>query len=160
VAVDVERLTAGAQVRFPGRNEAVSLVAVRPGPFWEFFFDGPSGPGKHVLAESELSSIEVIETPSELRFDGDPFQFRLGVEARRIDIAFAYEMAAVAVSNIQPLPHQLEAWPATPASPALCGTPHGTPNARSACSQTQVTVSNGTTQWPWAVQGFGTDYGV
>ena len=45
----------------------------------------------------------------ELRFDGDPVQFRLGVEARRIDIAFAYEMAAVAVSNIQPLPHQLEA---------------------------------------------------
>ena len=40
---------------------------------------------------------------------GTRFQFRLGVEARRIDIAFAYEMAAVAVSNIQPLPHQLEA---------------------------------------------------
>lgn len=109
MVVDVERLTAGTQVRFPGRNEVVSLVAVRPGPFWEFFFDGPSGPGKHVLAESELASVEVIETPSELRFDGDPFQFRLGVEARRIDIAFAYEMAAVAVSNIQPLPHQLEA---------------------------------------------------
>ena len=31
------------------------------------------------------------------------------MEARRIEIAFAYEMAAVAVSNIQPLPHQLEA---------------------------------------------------
>lgn len=51
----------------------------------------------------------MIEAPRELRFDGDPFQFRLGVEARRIDIAFAYEMAGVAVSNIQPLPHQLEA---------------------------------------------------
>ncbi len=109
MAVDVERLTAGTQVRFPGRNEAVSLVAVRPGPFWEFFFDGPSGPGKHVLAESELASVEVIQTRGEIRFDGDPVQFRLGVEARRIDIAFAYEMAAVAVSNIQPLPHQLEA---------------------------------------------------
>ena len=109
MAVDVERLTAGAQVRFPGRSEAVSLVAVRPGPFWEFFFDGPSGTGKHVLAESELASVEIIETLGELRFDGDPVQFRLGVEARRIDIAFAYEMAAVAVSNIQPLPHQLEA---------------------------------------------------
>lgn len=109
MAVDVERLTAGTQVRFSGQNEAVSLVAVRPGPFWEFFFDGPSGPGKHVLAESELASVEVIETRGELRFDGDPVQFRLGVEARRIDIAFAYEMAAVAVSNIQPLPHQLEA---------------------------------------------------
>src|SRR5436190_7330198 len=91
------------------RDEVVTLVAVTPGPFWEFFFDGPSGPGKHVLAESELATVEVIETPGELRFDGDPFQFRLGVEARRIDIAFAYEMAAVAVSNIQPLPHQLEA---------------------------------------------------
>ena len=83
--------------------------SVSPGPFWEFFFDGPSGPGKHVLAESELSGIEVVETLGELRFDGDPVQFRLGMEVRRIDIAFAYEMAAVAVSNIQPLPHQLEA---------------------------------------------------
>ena len=107
--VDVERLQQGAQVRFPGRDEAVSLIAVRPGPFWEFYFDGPSGPGKYVLAESELTNVEVIDTLGELRFDGDPFEFRLGVEARRIDIAFAYEMAAVAVSNIQPLPHQLEA---------------------------------------------------
>jgi hypothetical protein len=44
----------------------VSLIAVRPGPFWEFYFDGPSGPGKHVLAEAELAGIEVIEAPSEL----------------------------------------------------------------------------------------------
>ena len=109
MAVDVERLKPGTQVRFPGRDEAVSLIAVRPGPFWEFFFDGPTGTGKHVLAESELASVEIIETLGELRFDGDPVQYRLGVEARRLDIAFAYEMAAVAVSNIQPLPHQLEA---------------------------------------------------
>ena len=59
--------------------------------------------------EAGLSGIEVVETLGELRFDGNPVQFRLGMEARRIDIAFAYEMAAVAVSNIQPLPHQLEA---------------------------------------------------
>ena len=59
--------------------------------------------------KSELAGVDVIETSGELRFDGDPRQFRLGVEARRIDIAFAYEMAGVAVSNIQPLPHQLEA---------------------------------------------------
>jgi superfamily II DNA or RNA helicase len=109
VAADVERLQQGAQVRFPGRDEVVSLIAVRSGPFWEFYFDGPSGPGKHVLAEAELPGIEVIEAPRELKFDGDAVQFRLGVEARRIDIAFAYEMAGVAVSNIQPLPHQLEA---------------------------------------------------
>lgn len=61
LAVDVERLHEGAQVRFPGRNEVVSLIAVRPGPFWEFFFDGPSGPGKHVLAESELTGIAWVD---------------------------------------------------------------------------------------------------
>jgi superfamily II DNA or RNA helicase len=87
----------------------VTLVAVTRGPFWEFFFDGPSGQGKHVLAESELAGIEIADEVNELRFDGDPVQFRLGVEARRISIAFTYGMAALAVSNIQPLPHQLEA---------------------------------------------------
>jgi superfamily II DNA/RNA helicase len=109
LAVDLERLKPTARVRFPMRDEVVTLVAVTPGPFWEFFFDGPSGPGKHILAESELSGIELVEATGALRFDGDPVQFRLGMEAHRIDIAFAYDMAAVAVSNIQPLPHQLEA---------------------------------------------------
>ena len=60
-----------------------------------------------MLAESELDGIQISDEPEELRFDDDPLQFRLGVEAQRIDVAFAYEMAAVAVSNIQPLPHQL-----------------------------------------------------
>jgi superfamily II DNA or RNA helicase len=109
LAVDVDRLEPGAKVRFPGRSDVVTLVAISKGAFWEFFYDGPSGPGKQVLAEPELAGIDVIDTLRELRFDGDPMQFRLGVEARRINIAFAYEMAAVAVSNIQPLPHQLEA---------------------------------------------------
>lgn len=106
---EVDRLTPPAQVRLPGSDDVVTLVSVARGPFWEFFFDGPGGPGKRVLAESELAGIEIVETVDDLRFDGDPIQFRLGVEARRIEVAFAYDMAAVAVSNIQPLPHQLEA---------------------------------------------------
>jgi superfamily II DNA or RNA helicase len=109
LAVDLERLQPGTQVRLPGLAEAVTLVAVDRGAFWQFYFDGPSGAGKRVLAESDLAGVEIIEAPGELRFDGDPVQFRLGLEAHRIDIAFAYEMTAVAVSNIQPLPHQLEA---------------------------------------------------
>jgi hypothetical protein len=82
---------------------------VRPGPFYDFFFVGPDGPGRITLAEDELAGIELVETVDTLRFDGDPSRFRLGVEARRIQTAFTYDMAAVAVSNIQPLPHQLEA---------------------------------------------------
>jgi Regulator of chromosome condensation (RCC1) repeat len=109
VAADLDRLKPRAQVRFPGHPHAVTLVAVTPGPFWEFFFEGPSGTGKQVLAEAELATIELVESLDEVHFEADPEHFRLGVEARRIDIAFAYDMAAVAVSNIQPFPHQLEA---------------------------------------------------
>jgi len=109
VPVDIHRLQPNAKIRLPGHREVVALVKVTPGPFWEFFVDGPAGPSKHVLAESELDGLELIDDQGELRFDGDPLQFRLGVEAQRIDIAFAYDMAALAVSNIQPLPHQLEA---------------------------------------------------
>jgi hypothetical protein len=90
VPADIEGLTPQARVRFPGQSEIVTLIAVTPGPFWEFYFDGPSGPGKQVLAESELDGIEISDLSSELRFDGDPVQFRLGIEARRIDITFAY----------------------------------------------------------------------
>jgi len=109
MAVDLDRLREDATVRLPGRADVVTLVKVKSGPFWGFFFEGPDGPGKVVLAESELVHIELVDTPAELRFDGDPVQFRLGIEGRRIQTAFAYDMAAVAVSNIQPLPHQLEA---------------------------------------------------
>jgi len=109
LSVDLDRLTPGAQVRFADSNEVVTLVAVFPGQFWTFHYDGPSGTGKKYLAEAELDGIQISDEPDELRFDGEPAQFRLGVEARRIDVAFTYDQAAVAVSNIQPLPHQLEA---------------------------------------------------
>jgi superfamily II DNA/RNA helicase len=109
VTLDLDRLRPEARVRFPGRSEVVTLVAVTPGTYWHFFYDGPSGTGKHVLAESELAAVEVFETPAELRFDGDPVLFRLGIEAHRIQVAFGHEMAALAVSNISPFPHQLEA---------------------------------------------------
>jgi superfamily II DNA or RNA helicase len=87
----------------------VTLVAVRPGPFYDFFFVGPEGTGRVTLAEGELGGIQLVETVDALPLDGDPSRFRLGIEARRIQTAFTYDMAAVAVSNIQPLPHQLEA---------------------------------------------------
>ncbi len=109
MSIDVEQLKPDARVRFPGRSESVTLVAVRPGPFYDFFFIGPDGPGQITLAEDELSGVQLVETVDTLPFDGAPSRFRLGIEAFRIQTAFTYDMAAVAVSNIQPLPHQLEA---------------------------------------------------
>jgi len=61
------------------------------------------------LSEEELGAVELIERSAFLACDADPQRFRLGVEAHRIKIAFTHDMAALAVSNIQPLPHQLEA---------------------------------------------------
>ena len=109
MSINVEQLKPDARVRFPGRNEPVTLIAVRPGPFYDFFFVGPDGPGQITLAEAELGGVQLVETIDRLPFDGDPSKFRLGIEARRIQTAFTYDMAALAVSNIQPLPHQLEA---------------------------------------------------
>ena len=111
VAVDIDRLKSGAHVRLPGQPGVVQLVNVTPGPFYELIFKRPDdgGLGQLVLSEDELTGVEVIEQQEELRFDGDAKIFRLGMEAHRISLAFTYEMAAVAVSNIRPLALQLDA---------------------------------------------------
>ena len=46
MSVDVNELKPDARVRLPGRTDAVTLVAVKPGPFYEFVFIGPDGPGQ------------------------------------------------------------------------------------------------------------------
>jgi len=99
----------GAVLRLPGITGEVVLEAVRPGPFWTLTYDGLAGLGKVTLSEEELANVEVVARSSVPRFDADPHRFRLGVEAHRIKVAFEHDMAALAVSNIQPLPHQLEA---------------------------------------------------
>jgi hypothetical protein len=105
----VDALREGATVRLPGIAGEVQLVRVSPGTYWTFVYESAGGLGKLTLSEDELGQVEVVEVASTLAFDGDPIQFRLGLEARRIKTTFTYEMAAVAVSNIRPLPHQLEA---------------------------------------------------
>ena len=106
---DPARLKPGARIRLPGRSNVVTLVVATPGPFWDLVYDGPTGLGKITLAEGELSGVRVEEEATHAPLDADPERFRLGIEARRIQTAFTWDMAAVAVSNIQPLPHQLEA---------------------------------------------------
>ena len=109
VAVDVERLKPGTQVRFPGRMRLFRWSRCARGRSGSSTSTARPGRASTCWPSRSWPASRSSRLSSELRFDGDPVQFRLGVEARRIDIAFAYEMAAVAVSNIQPLPHQLEA---------------------------------------------------
>jgi superfamily II DNA or RNA helicase len=107
--VDVERLVPGATVLFPEASEPAEIISIKQGEFWTFVYRDAHGLDEITLSEEELGSVVVIERRDQPTYDADPHRFRLGLEARRINTAFTYEMGAVAVSNIQPLPHQLEA---------------------------------------------------
>lgn len=110
MGTDPNELRPDTRVRFPGDSDVVSLVQVKPGPYWEFVYRTADGAlGDVTLDEGEVADIEVIAIDAAPTFDGDPRRFRLGVEALRIDNAFRHDMAALAVSNISPLPHQLDA---------------------------------------------------
>lgn len=106
---DLGQLVPGALVQLPNKAQPVTLVAVQSGAFWKLHFDGPEGTGKATFSEDELADIVILERPTLAACDGDAHLFRLGVEAHRIQVAFAHDMAALAVSNIDPYPHQLEA---------------------------------------------------
>lgn len=107
---DPSRLARGTQVRLPATGETVTLKAVTPGPYWEFLYETTAGGfGQLTLPEEDVPGLRILDEPDMALFDGDPALFRLGIEARRIRTAFTHDYAAVAVSNVQPLPHQLDA---------------------------------------------------
>ena len=62
-----------------------------------------------VLTESDLSKIRILDL-KERDFSGDSERFFLGIEAHRIRFAHQFDpLYAVNVSQIDPLPHQIEA---------------------------------------------------
>lgn len=61
-----------------------------------------------ILTEEQLSSLEIIS--GELKFNGDPEKFRLGIEALRLGLAYEYDpYFTLSIAKVDPLPHQLEA---------------------------------------------------
>ncbi|MFH9962521.1 helicase-related protein [Streptomyces mirabilis] len=107
---DPSRFVRGTQVRLPATGETVTLKGVTPGPFWEFLYETTNGGfGQLTLPEGDVPALQILDEPDTSAWDGDPALFRLGIEARRIRTAFTHDYAAVAVSNVQPLPHQLDA---------------------------------------------------
>jgi hypothetical protein len=56
------------------------------------------------------NKIRMTQAAGSSALNGDPTQFRLSAEAHRIRLAFQYDPHfAVSVSQIDPLPHQLDA---------------------------------------------------
>lgn len=61
-----------------------------------------------VLNDDQLSKLEIM--PEKEPFDGDPFRFRLGIEALRLKLAYEYDpYFSLSIARVDPLPHQLEA---------------------------------------------------
>jgi SNF2 family DNA or RNA helicase len=61
-----------------------------------------------ILNSEQLATLEA--TPDKEPFDGDPQRFRLGIEARRLQLAYEYDpYFALSIARVDPLPHQLEA---------------------------------------------------
>ncbi len=61
-----------------------------------------------VLDAGQLAGLQV--SPEQPPFDGDPVQFRLGVEALRLALAYEYDpYFSLSIARVDPLPHQLEA---------------------------------------------------
>lgn len=106
-----ENLKPNAVVKGPLFQEDIKVVAVIPmgdvikligkglktGMFYE-----------PVLNDDQLLKLEVM--PEKEPFDGSPFNFRLGIEALRLKLAYEYDpYFSLSIARVDPLPHQLEA---------------------------------------------------
>jgi len=61
-----------------------------------------------ILNKEHLGTLE--STPEEEPFDGDARNFRLGIEAMRLALAYEYDpYFTLSIARVDPLPHQLEA---------------------------------------------------
>ncbi len=61
-----------------------------------------------ILSAEQLATLEI--TPEDEPFDGDAGNFRLGVEAMRLALAYEYDpYFTLSIARVDPLPHQLEA---------------------------------------------------
>ena len=104
-------LTSGAIVRGPVFPEPVAVIVATP------FGDAVKLVGRgvqtnqvidRILTAAQIAQLSV--TPEKEPFDGDPKNFRLGVEAMRLALAFEYDpYFSLSIARVDPLPHQLEA---------------------------------------------------
>src|SRR5215469_3881737 len=109
----IENLKSGLALTGIDPSVIVTVVAVVPiteGTV-QLVYRTPDGELKdRLLSRSEEASLALATTERPWSFDGDGEEFKLAVEAKRIDLAFLFDpMMAVHTSNVDPLPHQITA---------------------------------------------------
>ena len=109
----LESITSGLSLTGVEPALVVSVVAAVPiaeGAL-QLVYKTPDGSLKdRLLGRADEANIALAVTERPWAFDGNGEDFKLAVEAKRIDLAFLFDpMMAVHTSNVDPLPHQITA---------------------------------------------------
>jgi len=109
----LEDLKKDAQIRGLEGHKIVRIVSVEPvgDDAANVFYVDPDGkPGTQMLFRSDESRLELAEAGRPWAFDAPGEEFKLCLEAYRINLAHLFDpMMAVHTSNVEPLPHQISA---------------------------------------------------
>src|ERR1039458_7471621 len=109
----LEDLRAGVSVAGIEPTLIATVIAVVPigDGAVQILYKTPEGTIKErLLGRPDEASISVATVERPWAFDGNGDEFKLAVEAKRIDLAFLFDpMMAVHTSNVDPLPHQITA---------------------------------------------------
>jgi superfamily II DNA or RNA helicase len=100
----VDGLVAGGPVTI------LTTVQTAPDAF-TVVFSKPDGNPDHALALRSIENrLRVVAPSRAVPFDGNPAEYRMAAEAMRIKMAAQYDpMVAVTTSDLDPLPHQIDA---------------------------------------------------
>jgi superfamily II DNA or RNA helicase len=112
-AVRLEDLTVGSVVHGVSRSGPVTVVATK----WHgsaaltlTYRDSAGRVDERIVYRDDEPSLSIESSTRAWSFDADGDLFRLAAEARRIQLAHLFDpMLAVSLSQVDPLPHQIQA---------------------------------------------------
>jgi len=109
----LEDIKKDAHIRGLEGNKIVRIVSCEPVGVDAaniFYVDHDGKPGSQMLFRSDEFRLEQAEAGRPWAFDAPGAEFKLGLEAYRINLAHLFDpMMAVHTSNVEPLPHQISA---------------------------------------------------
>jgi len=109
----LENLKKDGRIRGLEGNTIVRIVSVEPvgdDAVTVFYVDPDGRPGTQMLFRSDEARLGQAEIGRPWAFDAPGAEFKLGLEAWRINLAHLFDpMMAVHTSNVEPLPHQISA---------------------------------------------------
>src|SRR5690606_2011724 len=111
--VKLEDITKDAQIRGLHGDEVVKIVSVDKvgdSAISVVYQKSTGGYGDQMLFRSDELRLELAQAGKAWAFDAPGADFKLGLEAYRINLAHLFDpMMAVHTSNVDPLPHQISA---------------------------------------------------